>query len=53
LNYNDSFVQVLDALAIFLLAESGDALMNLSLAAGNLIQLNHLTRDESMSNPKK
>jgi hypothetical protein len=31
---------------------AGDALMNLSSAAGNLVQVNHLIQfDESMSNP--
>ncbi len=39
-------------LAIFLLERSGDALMNLSSAAGSLVQVNHLIWfDESMSNP--
>jgi hypothetical protein len=38
-------------LAIFLLARSGDALMNLSSAAENLVQVYHLIQfDESMSN---
>ena len=40
-------------LAIFLSTSLGDAFINLSPVAGNLVQVNHLIRfDESMSNPK-
>jgi hypothetical protein len=41
-------------LAIFLLARSGDALMNLSLAAGDLVPVNHLIQfEEPMNDPTK
>jgi hypothetical protein len=42
LNAMPALLKILVLLAIFLLANSADAFMNLSSAAGNLVPVNHL-----------
>ncbi len=46
-----ALLKFLVLLAIFLLARSGDALMNLSSAAGDLVPVNHLIRFVKPSKP--